>query len=286
MIKLFDVRYVRLGTANRELATKFATEIVGLDIARVESTATYLKSDHRDHTLCYFDGDPSDQTVGWELWDPNDLESAAAELEQKGYAVHRGTKEECEQRAVRGFINLKDPTGNSLDIVARPYDSSLRYHGSRDAGITGFNHAALCSTDPERDEKFWTQILNARVSDWIAHVPLMRVSSTHHSLALFPDTKKGIQHINHQVASVDDIMKSYYFLLERNIPIKFGPGRHATSGAMFLYFEGPDGVIFEYSHGVREITPEQEATYRPRQFPFENASLCYWGAKPNMSQFK
>src|SRR5438132_5229302 len=40
----------------------------------------------------------------------------------------------------------------------------------------------------------------------------------------------------------DDIMRSYYFLREQNVRIRFGPGRHPTSGAMFLYFEGPDGM--------------------------------------------
>lgn len=285
MIKLHDIRYVRLGTTDLEGSSKFVTDIVGLDIARREHKATYFKSDQRDHTLVYFDGDPADHTVGFELSRSTDLDAAAAELEQKGYQVHWGTKEECEQRAVRAFINFKDPTGNSIDIVARPYDSGVRYHGTRDAGITGFNHVGLCTTDAARDEAFWAQIFNARVSDWVADAALMRIRTAHHSLALFPWTAKGIQHINHQVESVDDIMRAYYFLKERKVPIRFGPGRHPTSGAMFLYFKGPHDVVYEYSHGVRHILPEEEAEYRPRQFPWEHWSACYWGAKPNMPQF-
>jgi 2,3-dihydroxy-p-cumate/2,3-dihydroxybenzoate 3,4-dioxygenase len=62
------------------------------------------------------------------------------------------------------------------------------------------------------------------------------------------------------------------------VPIVFGPGRHPTSGARFLYFTGPDGMIFEYSVGVDEI--EDEATHRPRQFGFEPTSFCMWGSKP------
>lgn len=57
------------------------------------------------------------------------------------------------------------------------------------------------------------------------------------------------------------MLRSYYFLNERRVPIVFGPGRHPTSGARFLYFRGPDGMIFEYSVGVDEI--EDEATHRP-----------------------
>ena len=32
--------------------------------------------------------------------------------------------------------------------------------------------------------------------------------------------------------------------LENGIRIVFGPGRHPTSGARFLYFEGPDGMVY------------------------------------------
>ena len=68
--------------------------------------------------------------------------------------------------------------------------------------------------------------------------------------------------------------------------IVFGPGRHPTSGAVFLYFEGPDGMVFEYSTGVRSIAPEQEADYRPRQFPALPSSFCMWGSMPDIPEFK
>lgn len=284
MIKLYDIRYVRLGTADLQGATEFVTDIVGLEVARREQKTVYLKSDHRDHTLVYFEGDPTDQTTGFELDRSTDLDAAAAELEERGYRVHWGTKEECEQRAVRAFINFKDPSGNSIDIVARPFHSGIRYHGTRDAGITGFHHIGLCATDAVRDEAFWTQVFNARVSDWVADAALMRIRTAHHAIALFPWTSKGIQHINHQVESADDVMRAYYFLTERNVPIQFGPGRHPTSDATFLYFRGPDGMVFEYSHGMRDILPEAEGGYRPRQFPWSRWSGCHWGAKPDIPQ--
>jgi 2,3-dihydroxy-p-cumate/2,3-dihydroxybenzoate 3,4-dioxygenase len=73
------------------------------------------------------------------------------------------------------------------------------------------------------------------------------------------------------------VLRSFYFVRERRASIVFGP-RHLTSGARFLYFKGPDGMIFEYSVGVEEI--EDETTHRPRQFGFEPTSFCMWGSKP------
>jgi 2,3-dihydroxy-p-cumate/2,3-dihydroxybenzoate 3,4-dioxygenase len=55
---------------------------------------------------------------------------------------------------------------------------------------------------------------------------------------------------------------------------------------MFLYFEGPDGMIYEYSTGVRSITKEDEITYRPRQFPAVAQSFCMWGAEPDIPEFR
>jgi 2,3-dihydroxy-p-cumate/2,3-dihydroxybenzoate 3,4-dioxygenase len=99
-------------------------------------------------------------------------------------------------------------------------------------------------------------------------------------------TKAGIQHVNFQVETQDDIMRSFYLLQKRNVKIVFGPGRHPTSGARFLYFQGPDDVIYEYSCGVRMITAEDENTYVPRSFPKAPSSFCMWGSEPDIPEFR
>jgi len=284
VIELQDVSYVRLGTRDLEGATHFATDYLGLEIAQRLKNAVYFKSDQRGHTLCYFDGSPDDQVAAFEVARREDLSSAAAELERCGHEVRIGTADEAQLRQVREFIAFKDPTSNKIELVWRPEHSGTRYHGERDAGITGFSHIGLCTTDPVRDEAFWTQICNARVSDRIGDAALLRIDEIHHTIALFPTNRAGIQHINHQVESGDDVMRSYYFLSERQVPMVFGPGRHPTSSARFLYFEGPDGMVFEYSSGVRSIA--DELLYRERQFPFDPKGFCEWGAKPEIKEFR
>ena len=137
--------------------------------------------------------------------------------------------------------------------------------------------------DAPRDEAFWTELFNIRANDWIGTAPLLSFDKVHHRLALFPADGPGVQHINFQVETVDDIMRSHYFLSERQVRIVFGPGRHPSSGARFLYFEGPEGMVYEYSQGVRLI---EDPAYRPRQFPFEDLSFCMWGAKPDIQEFR
>lgn len=286
MIDLHDIRYVRLGTRNLDTASRYAKDLLGLELVRDEGAALYFRSDDRDHTLVYFEGDPADHTLGFELKTAADLQSATTHLSNAGVEVHEGTSGECEQRRVQAFINFKDPTGNSVDLVVQPHHSGRRYFSSRDAGVTGFSHVGLCSTDAARDERFWTDVLGARVSDRIGAAPLLRIDEVHHKIALFPTTHSGIQHINHQVESIDDLMRAWYLLKSRGVRIVFGPGRHPTSGAMFLYFEGPDGMVYEYSTGVRNISADEEPLYQPRQFPRANSSFCMWGSVPDIAEFR
>ncbi|MGY2292476.1 VOC family protein [Pseudomonas sp. SDO528_S397] len=286
MINLHDIRYVRLGTADLAQAKTYATQVLGLQVAREANGAIYFRSDSRDHTLCYYEGDPRETTTAFEVTDWKELDHAAQLLEDHGFAVRHASREDAEVRHVKELIQFRDPSGNNIELVLRPHASGSRYFASRDAGITGFSHIGLRTTDAKRDEAFWTTLANARVSDRIGEAPLLRIDEVHHKIALFPSSHAGVQHINHQVESIDDVMRAWYFLKERGIKILFGPGRHPTSGAMFLYFEGPDGMTYEYSTGVSHIAPQDEATHQPRQFPLATASYCMWGSKPDIPEFK
>lgn len=283
MIELIDVRYARMGTADLEGAVRFATEIVGLETVRREDGRVYLRGDDRDHNVVYFNGDPKDHVLGFELADEQGLEDAIAELKAADIPHRRGTDAECADRRVTDFVSFQDPTGNWFDLVVRPFHGTRRYFPTRDAGITEFSHVGLRTSNAPRDEAFWTTHFNIHANDWIGPAPLLSFDAVHHRIALFPADSPGIQHLNFQVASIDDVMRSYYFMRDRQVHIVFGPGRHVTSGAMFLYFEGPDGMVYEYSHGVRMI---DDPSYRPRQFPFTPEAFCAWGARPDIPEFQ
>ena len=285
MIDLRTIRYVRIGTPDLAEATAFATAIIGLEPAGRERGMAYFRRDDRDHTICYVEGDPAEHTTAFEVSESADLQAIAGEIERAGHPVYQGTSAEREARRVLDYIAFRDPSGNPIEIVWRAQHATRRYFPSRDAGITGFSHIGLRTTDAPRDEAFWTKILGARVSDWIGDAPLLRINPVHHTLALFPSTYAGVQHINHQVASIDDVMRAWYFVREqRGLRVVFGPGRHATSGAVFLYFEGLDRMIYEYSCGVDIIA--DEAAHVPRSFPFNAEAFCQWGAKPDIVEFR
>ena len=286
MAHLHDIRYVRLGTDRLNESVEFATQILGLELVGRDSHSAYLRGDNRDHNVCYVKGARAGHAVGFEVSSSALLDVAASELEEAGLEVRHGRAEECEQRRVRAMIQFIDPTGNSIELVARPGASGVRYFPSRDAGITSFSHVGLRTTDAATDEAFWTTQLGAKVSDWIGDAALLRIDGVHHKIALFPSSAAGVQHINFQVAEIDDVMRSWYFLKERGVRIAFGPGRHPTSGARFLYFYGPDDMIYEYSCGVRVFSEDEDRVHVPRQFPKTPRSYCAWGSVPDIAEFR
>src|SRR5947209_18998023 len=121
MIDLHDIRYLRIGTPDLEAAIEFATRIVGLQLAGREGKAAYFRSDKasvrgdtRDHTLGYFEGDPADHVIAFDLKNRDDFDKAGAEIENAGHAVRHGTPEECGLPRAQRSLALKDPTGNKI----------------------------------------------------------------------------------------------------------------------------------------------------------------------------
>lgn len=282
MIPISDMQYIRMGTDDVDAASRFVTETVGLEQVRRENGRAYFRGDQRDHDICYFEGDPTDHTVGLKVEDRGLLDAAQSLLGGDGIATERGTEAECADRRVGDLVRFRDPTGNKIELVWRPDVATRRYFPSRDAGIDEFSHIGIRTTDAPRDEAFWAKYFNFHANDWIGPAGLLTFDEVHHRFALFPSDMPGVQHINFQVHTIDDVERSYYYLKDRQVHIVFGPGRHLASTAAFLYFEGPHGMVYEYSWGVMSV----DETWRPRQIPFEDGGFCVWGARPDIPEFQ
>ena len=124
MIKLVDLRYVHLGASSATAASKWAQEIYGLEEVAQENGRIYLRGDDRDHNICYFDGDPKDNTVGIEVADYDALDQAASRLEANGVQVTWGHEQGAAVRRCMKYLTFNDPTGNKFDLLVRPFASA------------------------------------------------------------------------------------------------------------------------------------------------------------------
>lgn len=270
---LIGLCYVRLAVREPQPAAAFATDILGLQPVP-DKQALLFRSDDRYHTLSLISATNS-SSIGIELSGEAVLERVEHALRNDGFTARRGSPDECKQRFVRDALIVQDASGNEIDLVLRPTQSGRRYFPSRDAGITGLEGVGLRSVKPKDDQKFWTSILGARISDWAGDVTYVRVDQKHHRIALYPSDRPGILYISYGVESLDAIMQGHYFVQERQIKILHGPGREPASGQIFLRFEGPEGYVFSYTHGIKDTEPD----HRPRQFSAHPSSLCEWGSQ-------
>ena len=277
MIELIDIAYVRSGAADAAEAVRFATEIVGMQYVGVEDGVHYLRADQRHHCLAFVEGESGVLSSGFVVRDADALSLAETELTLAGAPVARGTPEEARSRHVSEFITFDDPWGNRFDLVVGQSKNADVVHFTRPAGIREFGHLCVDAPDVRAAYAWWSRVFNIKISDWIGEkAALMRFDPVHHKLAVFQGDQPGLCHINFQVDSLDDVMRSWHFLENHDVEIEQGPGRHPQSTAIFIYFKGPEGLTYEYSYGVRLI--EDDATWQPRTFdPALPHSIDMWG---------
>jgi 2,3-dihydroxy-p-cumate/2,3-dihydroxybenzoate 3,4-dioxygenase len=200
MIKLQDVCYVRLGTADLDGATAFATDYLGLEIAHRSKTASISSPTSAEHTRAISPVLPPIRLSHSRLsiapiWTPRLRSSKAWSSRPLGFGGGSGTTPCAKLHQLQGSDRQQDRTRLAARLRSR------RYHGERDAGITGFSHIGLCTTDAARDESVLDQGLQRPSERPIGDAALLRFDEVHHTIALFPTDRAGIQLINHQVAT-------------------------------------------------------------------------------------
>lgn len=270
---LIDLCYVRLAVQHPQPAAAFATDILGLQPVPDEQ-ALLFRSDHRYYTLSLATNTAT-SSIGIEIADEAAFDHVEQALQKDGFSARRASREECKQRFVRSALIAQDASGNEIDLVMRPALSGRRYFPSRDAGLTGLQGIGFRCPALKDDLRFWTLILGMEVSDWVGDITYLRFDRKHHRIALYPSERPGILYVSYGVESLDAIMQSNYFVQERQIKILHGPGREPASGQIFLRFEGPEGHVFSYTHGLNDI----ESDHHPRQFSAHPSSLCEWGSE-------
>ena len=266
--------YVRLAVNQPQIAAAFATDILGLQHVPNELEPFVFRSDERYHTLCLADGTQR-STIGIEIADEAELDRVANDLAAGGFSAREATTAECAKRFVRRALIVEDATGNTIDLVLRPAQSGRRYFPSRDAGVTGLQCVGLRSTAIKDDLRLWTAILGARVTDRVGEVTYLGIDQKHHRVVLYPSDRAGLVYVSYGVESMDAVMQNNYFVQERQVKIVHGPGREPASGQIFLRFAGPEGCVFSYGYGLRDL----DDRHRPRQFTLEASSLCGWGSE-------
>lgn len=281
-VRIEQLRYVRLGTSDLKGSIDFAQRILGLQLVDKTESDAYFRSDERDHTLVYTSDEPTRQAVGVEVYHPDDLDRAAALLEALGATAVRHNAESVSRRKVRDLLSVAMPGGYDLELVVRPLHSGWRYHGQRDAGITGLGAVALRGAPDASDQALWS-MFGGHVSDWVGDAAYVRFAEgAHHRIAVHPSNSRGVLAVEFDVEDLDLLMQNTYFLRSAQVRIVDGPGRRPFSNQLFVTFAGPDGVLFSYVCEGSAV----DGKWRPRQFPRSRGSFCSWGSETEVPEYR
>jgi len=134
--------------------------------------------------------------------------------------------------------------------------------------IRKLGHIVLQVADVERSIRFYTEVLNFRVSDrQETGGAFLTAVGDHHTIGLFPaDPSAGkpakdavrLNHFAFQVNDLDALFAARAWLRERGIPILF-EGRRRLGGHSSVEFADPDGYHVELFCDMDQLQPGQRS---------------------------
>lgn len=138
--------------------------------------------------------------------------------------------------------------------------------------IRKLGHVVIQVRNLERSVRFYTEVLNFRVSDnATAGGVFLTAVGDHHTIGLFPSDGENaeipsegavrVHHFAFQVESLDELFEIRTYLRERGVPIVW-EGRRAMGGHTSVEFLDPDGYHLELYCDMDQIAPGGRS--RPR----------------------
>jgi 2,3-dihydroxybiphenyl 1,2-dioxygenase len=292
MTTIQEIMQVGVGMPDCERFVNFARDMLGFPATTSrDGKVTYVRPDRYQHRIAARTAAaPVLNYIGFDVGGRDELAEWEAKLETEGIDWRRGSRDECAERHVAGFIEFNDPDGHPLALAYgfEVNEELVRY--TCELSVLGLGHVLLTVKDTQRSHDFYTHVLGFRLSDWIHiddHIRLcfLRCNARHHSIAFAPcqpGKSPRLQHVMLEVESLDDVMRTYHFLRVRKAPIGMGPGRHPNCQTVHVYVQTPGGFAVEFGWGHRRL---DDATHQPIVYP-AGTPVDIWGGDIQSPEFE
>jgi 2,3-dihydroxy-p-cumate/2,3-dihydroxybenzoate 3,4-dioxygenase len=277
------IGYVALNVSDIERSTEFYEKVVGLQYVETnENGLSFFRCSNDHHNVILYPASESGiKRVGFQMENDQQLEKAYQEFVKNGLnPIEVSEKEQKELKQGRTFRIVEPNTGLELEYYSKMMHM-IKDFVPRHTKIQRLGHVVLNCVDVESTLKFFEEKLNFIVSDHLGENAWLRCfpNPFHHSIALIKNSENKLHHVNFMVTDIDDIGIARNRILNSEVPIAFGPGRHEPSESIFFYFLDPDRMTLEYSFGMEEF-PEENAR-DARLLEPSPWTLDRWGGKPS-----
>lgn len=284
---------------------RFGADGVGLHVDELGRDRMRFRLDDHECRLLLQRGPAEDvTTVGWHVDDHEAFDEIVARIADRGIVVEQGPDEEAALRGVQRIVRFPGPKGLRQELYTTPVTTAAPLHMQSSGFVTGdagMGHIAITSRKPEAIHRYYDNLFDARLSDFITEtisglrfrIRFLRVNGRHHSVAVanteglrIDPIRTRVQHLNIQAATLDDLTTSYQRIKQLGFTMALGIGQHTNDKELSFYARTPSG--FEWEVGWNPIVVD-EATWEPTT----HRGISIWGHTPEgqtvmdkLSQFR
>lgn len=267
---------------------RFGRDAIGMHLDDLDTDALRFRLDEQQCRFLLRRGPAEDvTTLGWQVDDHGTFEEILGRVHRCGVPVTVGTDEEAALRGVERLVRIPGPNGLAQELYTRAHvDGHLSVAGKGFVtGEFGLGHVAVTSTRPHQVRGYYNALLDARLSDFIdetmsgvkVKIRFLRVNRRHHSVAIaavnrlpINPIRTRVQHLNTQVAELDDLTDSYQRVRALGFDMALGIGQHTNDRELSFYAVTPSG--FEWELGWNPLVVD-ETTWRPTT----HQGISIWG---------
>lgn len=275
MVQVTELGYIGIEVKRPDEWKKFATEILGLELADDgERDRCYLRMDYWHHRIVMHEGPSDDMTyLGFRVAGPDEFGAMRRQLAEAGIEYRVGSDDEAAERHVLEIIKLQDPGGNPIEIfhgpeiqAVKPFHPGRRMHGRFKTGTGGVGHCIVRENDPEAARRFYQALgmrggveYRIRAGKRMITPVFMHCNDRDHTVAFgIGEMDRRINHIMLEVDNFDDVGLTHDLVRKNKIPVRINLGKHSNDHMYSFYLENPSGWMFEYGWGGRDATHQSE----------------------------
>ena len=282
--------YVVIDTEKFSEWRRFGRDAIGMHLDDTLPDAMRFRLDDHECRFLLRRGPAEDvSALGWHIDDHQTFDEILTRVTRHGVPVIEGSVEEATLRGVERLARFPGPNRLTQEIFTRPnIDASPLDMAVRGGFVTaeaGIGHVAVTSTKPHQVRGYYDSVFDARLTDFIDEtigglkfkIRFLRVNQRHHSIAIaavnrlpINPIRTRVQHVNIQVADLDDMTASYQRIRDLGFDMALAVGQHTNDRELSYYAMTPSG--FEWEVGWNPIVID-EKTWEPTTYQ----GISIWG---------
>ena len=287
--------HLEILTPKPEDSLGFYKDVLGLEETAREGQSVYLRGwgEWHHHSLQLTEAEQTGLGhIGWRAWSPDDLTTAITRVDDA--EAGEGWFEDSVGHGPA--YRFKSPGGHTHELfweseeyvppagMESPFPDRPQRYVPRGIAPRMIDHCTVLTRDPVRDAEWMRDTLGSTFTEYtllndetdLVVFAMSTNTEKSHDLGLIldqSDVPGRLHHFAWWVDSREDLLRAADILLNADIDIEFGPGRHGMGEQDYMYFRAPGGIRLEINTGgYRNYVPDWQTR---RWVPSQGSNTFY-----------